>query len=108
MLARKLGVQHDAERDIQLFEQAPDPRDAPVDGVLAKRLVHEIGAAARKIRTQDGALAEAELFDEQGEADGDLSAAGPGSNLDRGARESRHPAAPLLPQHPSAAITTEH
>src|SRR5262249_22295351 len=95
------------ERDIQLFEQAPDPRDAPVHGVLAKRLVHEIEAAARKIRTQHSALGEDELFDEQGVASCDLSAAKPIRILELGARECGHPVGALLREHRWGVMNSE-
>src|SRR5262249_47467374 len=87
--------------------QAADPRVAPVDRVLTKRLVYEVGTAGREIRTQDRSLAEAELFDEQGEADSDLFAAGPGSNLDWGAREPSHPVRALLRQDRVWLVKTE-
>src|SRR5262249_5867238 len=107
MLARKLGVQHDAERNIQLFEQAPDPRDAPVDRVLAKRLIHEVGTARREVRTQHRPLAEAELFDEQGKTAGNLPAAWPGGNMDRSARERGHPVGALLPEYRGGIVKSE-
>ena len=76
------------ERNIQFLEQPADARDAPVDGVLTERLVHEVRIAGHHVRAEDRALAEAELLDEQGEADRDLLAAGPGGDMDRLAREA--------------------
>ena len=107
VLAGKLRVQHDAERNIQLFEQAADPRDPPVDRVLTKCLVHEVGTAGREVRTQHWALAEAELFDEQGKADADLSAGGPRSNMDRDARQRGHPVGALLRQNRGGMVKTD-
>src|SRR5262249_49979835 len=49
-------------------------------------LVDEVRVAARQVRAEHRALAEAELFDEQREADGDLSSGGPDGNRDGGAR----------------------
>jgi hypothetical protein len=60
----KFGVQYDAGRNIQFPEQSADARDAPVDRVLTESLVHEVGIAARQVRAEDRALAEAELLDE--------------------------------------------
>ena len=98
VLAGKLGVQDDIERNIQLLKQAADARDAAVDRVLAKCLVHEVGVAIRQIRTQHRALAESELFHEQREADGDFSAGGPGGNMHRLARERGDPVRAVLRQ----------
>ena len=81
--SRKFGVQHDRERNVQLLEHAADARDAPVDPVLAEGLVHEVRIAVRQIRPENRTLAETELLDEQGEADGDLFAPGPGGDMDR-------------------------
>ena len=76
------------ERNIQFLEQPADARDAPVDPILAKSLVHEVRVAGRQIRPEDRALAEPELLDEQCEADGDLSAARPGGDVDRLTRKA--------------------
>ena len=65
MRGGKFGVQRDAERNTQLLEQPADARNAPVDGVLAERLIDEIRVAGRQVRAKDRALAEAELLDEQ-------------------------------------------
>jgi hypothetical protein len=39
---RKLGVQDDAERNIQFLEQSANARDAPVYRLLTESLVHEV------------------------------------------------------------------
>src|SRR5258705_236199 len=98
MLAGKLGVQHDAERNIQFLEQSADARDASVDRVLTEGLIHEVRVAGRQIRAEDRTLAEAELLDEQRKTDRDLSAGRPGGNVDRLASEAGHPVASILCQ----------
>jgi hypothetical protein len=107
VLSGKLGVQHDAERNIQLLEQSADARDAPVDRVLAKCLVHQVRVAGRQVRTEYRALAEAELFDEQREADGDLSAGGPRGDMDRSARECGDPVDSVLRQGRAGKLNGE-
>src|SRR5712672_1100321 len=67
------AFQYDGERNIQFLEQPADARDAPVDRVLTEGLIHEIRVAGRQVRAENRTLAEAELLDEQREADRDLS-----------------------------------
>ena len=98
MRAGKFRVQHDGERNIQFLEQPADARDAPVDRVLTESLVHEVRVAGHHVRAEDRALAEAELLDEQREADRDLLAAGPGGDMDRVAREAGDPVDSVLRQ----------
>ena len=66
----------------------PTRGNAPVDAVLPEGLVDEIRIAAHHVRPVDRALAEAELLDEEGKADGDLLAARPRRDVDRLAREA--------------------
>src|SRR6185369_14995541 len=87
----KFGVQHDAERDIQFPEQSADARNAPVDGVLTKSFVHEVRVAACQVRAEHRALTEAELLDEEYEADRDPFAARPGRDMNRVARKAGDP-----------------
>ncbi len=89
VVAGKFRVQHDGERNLQLLEQPADARDAPVDPVLTERLVHEVRIAGREVRAEHRALAEAELLDEQSEADCDLSTGRPGGDMDGVAGKSR-------------------
>ena len=105
--AGKFRVQHDAERNVQFLEQPADARDAPVDRVLAEGFVHEVRVAGRQVRPEDRTLAEAELLDEQGEADGDLFAAGPGGDMDRVARESGDPVDSVLRQGRGGKVNGE-
>src|SRR5580692_9399247 len=64
-------------------EEPADTRDAPLDPILSKSLVHEVWVAARQVWPEDRALTQPELLDEQCEADGDLSAARPRGDVDR-------------------------
>ena len=98
VLLGKFGVQHDAEWNIELLEHPPNARDAPVDRVLAECLVHEVGVAGRQVRSQYRALPEAELLDEQREANRDLPAGGPSGHTDRLARKAGHPLGIVLRQ----------
>ena len=88
VFAGKQRAQHDGERDVQLLEQPADAGNAPVDAVLPEGLVDEIRIAAHHVRPVDRALAEAELLDEEGKADGNLLAARPRRDVDRLTREA--------------------
>src|SRR5207248_2211860 len=57
---------------------------------------HEVRVAGREIRAEYRPLAEAELLDEQGEGNSDLSAGGPSGDMNRFARESGDRVASLL------------
>ena len=59
----------EGERHVELLEQAADAGNAPVDAVLPERLVHEVRITGHHVGAVDRALAEAELLDEQAEAD---------------------------------------
>ena len=83
MRGRKLRVQYNRERNVQFLEYAADAREAPVDPVLAEGLIHQVRIAVRQVRPKNRPLAETELLDKQGEADGDLFAPGPGGDVDR-------------------------
>lgn len=107
VLGGKFRVQHDGERNIELLEQPADARDSPVDRVLAKCLVHEVRTPAREVRTQHRALPEAELLDEQSEADGDLFADGPGGDMDRLARKRRDPIGTVLSRDRGGKVNRE-
>src|SRR5262249_42539755 len=103
----KFRVQHDRERNIQLLEQPADARNAPVDRVLTECLVHEVGVAARQIRTRHRGLPGDELFHEQREADRDLSARGPGGNMYGSARECGDPVGCVLRQGCAGKVNGE-
>jgi hypothetical protein len=96
MRHRKCGIEDDAERNIQLPEEAADTQVTRGDSVLAERLVHEVRVAAREIGPQDRALSKPELLNEQREADRHLPAPGPGGHMDRLAREPGDPVGSLL------------
>ena len=76
----------------------PTRDNAPVDRILTERLVHEVRIARRKIWAEDRALAEAELLDEEREADCDLFAGRPGGGVDRFALETRDAVNSILRQ----------
>src|SRR5262249_46230913 len=79
----------------------------PGDRGMATCLVHQVRVAGRQVRTEYRALAEAELFDEQREADGDLSAGGPGGNMDGGAWECGDPVGCVLRQGRAGKVNGE-
>ena len=92
----KLRAEHDGQRNVQFAEQPPDARDAPIDRVLTKGLVHKVRVAGRHVRPIDRTLTEAELLDEERKADGDLLAARPSRDMNRLAREAGHRIGRLL------------
>src|SRR6266403_2010614 len=68
----------------------------------------EVGVAARQVRAEDWTLAEAELLDEQCEADRDLSARWPGGDMNRVAREAGDPVDSILRKGRIGKVNGKH
>ncbi len=77
MLFGKERVQGDAQRGLLLVEEPAHPRNAPIDRVLAKRLIDKIGISSSHIRANIRAVSKTPYLDIENEADRNFFASRP-------------------------------
>ena len=87
---------------VLVMEDPADPRNSPIDGILAKGFIDDIGIAPAHIRAEVRALAVTPDLDIENEADRDLLAAGPGLDVNGRARQAGDPIGGILAEGRSA------